>query len=124
MATLEETADLMAQNIAGLMMVFTPEGMMKAMAMQGQLQARAAEAIAAGRTPAPATGYRLETKRQDGEDQVIAIHMDSPDGTAEMLTRWREVEGLWKVNDLVLVRANDAEGNPVDISGSTPASPS
>jgi hypothetical protein len=120
MSTVEEAADtfakdLQAQNIAGLMLVFTPEGMMKAMALQGQLQARAAEAMAAGRTPGPATGYSIDAKGPDGEDQVVHITLNNTDGSAEILTRWREVAGAWKVNDVALVAAQDAEGNPVSL---------
>ncbi len=121
MPTVEEAAntfanDLAAQNIAGLMLIFTPEGMMKAMQMQGQMQARAAEALAAGKTPAPMTGHEVELKGQEGQDQVVHLSMLSADGSAEIMTRWREVDGIWKVNDMAVVGAKDADGNAVDLS--------
>jgi len=126
--TIEEAADtfakdLTSQNIAGLMMVFTPEGMMKAMTMQGQMQARAAQAISDGRVPAPATGYSLETKEREGDDQVVHITLESADGTAEIMTRWREVEGAWKVTDLALIGARNPDGTPVDLGGGLSPSP-
>lgn len=128
MPTIEEAADAFAKdltatppNIAGLMMAFTPEGMMKAMAMQTQMQARAAAALAAGRTAAPSTGYTLDVKPAEGDDQVVHLNMQSADGTLEVMTRWRDVAGVWKVNDLGVVRMVDVEGNPVDLSA--PAAP-
>jgi hypothetical protein len=120
MASVEEAAenfakDLQTQNLAGLMLVFTPEAMMKAMTMQGQMQARAAEAIAAGRRPAPITGYNVDLRGPEGEDQVVHITMESDDGNAEIVTRWREIDGVWKVNDMALVSATNADGTPVDL---------
>ena len=119
MATLEEAADAFAkdlttQNIAGLMLAFTPEGMMKAMALQGQMQARTAQAMAQGRTPAPVTSYSLDVKGAEGDDQVVHLTTRSDDGSAEIQIRWREVEGVWKVNDLSLVELRDASGATVD----------
>ena len=127
MATVEEAAtafaqDMVNQNMAGLMQVFTPEGMMKAMALQGRLQARAAQAMAAGHAPAPMSGFTVDAKGADGEDQVVHLNLESNDGTAEVLTKWRELEGVWKVTDLALVEARDGEGNIVDLSAPLPAS--
>jgi hypothetical protein len=128
MPTIEEAAntfakDLTSQNIAGLMLVFTPEGMMKAMTMQGQMQARAAQATNEGRAPAPATGYSLETKGPECDDQVVHITLESADGTAEIMTRWREIEGAWKVTDLALIGARNPGGTPVDLGGGLAPSP-
>lgn len=120
MPTVEEAAgkfadDLKSQNIAGLMLVFTPEAMMKALTMQGQLQARAMQAQAAGQTPGQITGYQLDPKGVDGEDEVVHITMESTDGNAEIMTRWREIEGAWKVTDLSLVGATNADGSPATL---------
>ncbi|HLZ71206.1 MAG TPA: hypothetical protein VKV26_14995 [Dehalococcoidia bacterium] len=135
MPTLEEAANAFARdltavppNIAGLMLVFTPEGMMKAMAMQGQMQQRAAAAMAAGQMPAPTTGFTVDLVGQDGDDHLVNLKLQSADGTAEIATRWRELEGVWKVNDLGLTGVLDAQGKPVDLSappaaGAPPASP-
>lgn len=99
MAELQETADqfakdLIAQNIAGLMMSFTPEGMGKAMAMQAQAQARGPQA--------PSTGYEVKVVGQEGDDHVVDIVMKSAEGEGIIATRWRDVAGAWKVNDITL----------------------
>jgi hypothetical protein len=123
MPTLEEAANAFARdltaippNIAGLMLVFTPEALMKAMAMQGQMQMRAAQAMAAGQMPAPTTGYTIEQHGQEGDDHLVNLKLQSADGTAEIAMRWREIEGVWKVNDLGIASLVDAQGNPVDLS--------
>jgi hypothetical protein len=85
------TRDLLAQNIAGLMVAFTPEGMGKAMAMQAQAQANPRP---------PATGYDIELGEQEGDDHVVDIVMKSADAQATITTKWRQVAGDWKVNDI------------------------
>lgn len=86
--------DLVAQNIAGLMMSFTPEGMGKAMTMQAAIQAR-------GPQP-PSTGFEVKAVGQDGDDHLIDIVMTSADGEGIITTRWRDMAGMWKVNDIAL----------------------
>lgn len=98
MADLKDTAeqfakDLIAQNIGGLMVVFTPEGMGKAMAMQGQMQA-------SGQPQQQATGFEIRVGGQEGDDYLVDIAMQNPDGEAVIATRWRDVAGAWKVNDI------------------------
>ena len=100
MAELKETAeqfakDMIAQNIAGLMMVFTPNGMTKAMAMQGQMQAQGAQA--------PATGFDVRLTGTEGDDQLVEIDMKNAEGTAGTITtKWKDVAGAWKVDDIGL----------------------
>lgn len=99
MAELQDTADqfakdLIAQNIAGLMMAFTPAGMGKAMAMQAQVQAN-------GPQP-PSTGYEIQLNGQDGEDHLIDIVMKNADGQGVITTRWKDIAGAWKVDDIAL----------------------
>ena len=99
MADLKETADqfakdLVAQNIAGLMMAFTPNGMGKAMAMQGQM-------AAAGPQP-PTTGHEVNIIGPEGDDQVVDIVMKRDDGQGIIMTKWKEVAGAWKVDDMSL----------------------
>jgi len=83
--------DLIAQNIAGLMMAFTPAGMGKAMAMQSQAQASGQP---------PATGFELKELGQEGDDHLIDIVMKNPDGEAVISTKWKDVAGAWKVDDI------------------------
>ncbi|MBI2765245.1 MAG: hypothetical protein HYX53_04945 [Chloroflexi bacterium] len=102
MAELKDTAeqfakDLVAQNIAGLMMAFTPAGMGKAMALQAQR--------AAAGTPAPTTGFEVVVQGQEGDDHLIDIIMKSADGEGIIATRWKDVAGAWKVDDMAMKEA-------------------
>lgn len=99
MAELKDAAeqfakDLVAQNIAGLMMVFTPNGMGKAMAMQAQVQAQGPQA--------PNTGIDVLVGAQEGEDHLVDIVMKNADGQGIIATKWRDVGGAWKVDDIGL----------------------
>ncbi|MFN0093301.1 MAG: hypothetical protein ACKVVT_00775 [Dehalococcoidia bacterium] len=84
--------DLAAMNIAGLMMVFTPNGMMKAMALQGQM--------AAGGAQAPTTGTEIGAPVAEGDLQVVDIVMKNANGQATLFTKWKEEAGAWKVEDI------------------------
>lgn len=99
MAELKDTADqfakdLLAQNIAGLMMAFTPTGMGKAMAMQAQMQAAGPQA--------PSTGFELKMNGQEGDDHLVDIVVKNADGEGVISTKWKDVAGAWKVDDIAL----------------------
>jgi hypothetical protein len=99
MAELKDAAeqfaqDLRAQNIAGLMMVFTPEGMTKAMGMQAQMQAQGPRK--------PATSHAINVGETEGEDTSVDIVMSGEDGDVTIATKWRDVAGAWKVTDIAL----------------------
>jgi hypothetical protein len=101
MAELNEAADqfakdLLGMNLAGLMMSFTPDGLGKAMAMQAQMQAGGG-----GAAPGTAT-HTLKMLGQEGDDHMVDIHVSGPNGDAVISTRWRDVAGAWKVNDIGL----------------------
>ncbi|MBE7517907.1 MAG: hypothetical protein HUU14_04290 [Dehalococcoidia bacterium] len=98
MADLQSSAeqfakDLIAQNIAGLMVAFTPEGMGKAMAMQAQ---------SAGQPQPTATGFEVKVVGQEGNDHLVDLVMKTADGERTIGTRWRDVAGSWKVNDIAV----------------------
>lgn len=100
MAELKEMADqfakdLIAQNIAGLMMAFTPEGMTKAMTMQAQM-------AASGQPQPVSTGFEIRELGQEGDDHAIDIVMKNANGEGVIATKWRDVAGTWKVNDIAL----------------------
>ena len=100
MAELKEMADqfakdLIAQNIAGLMMAFTPEGMTKAMTMQAQM-------ASSGQPQPVSTGFEIRDLGQEGDDHAIDIVMKNANGEGVIATKWREVAGAWKVNDMWL----------------------
>lgn len=89
--SLMETADqfakdLIANNIAGLMPVFTPAGIGQAMALQAQ--------------PGSAEGsesYEID----DQGDNLLHITFRGPEsagGDGTIFAQWVEVEGLWKVD--------------------------
>lgn len=97
MAELKDVAeqfakDLMNQNISGLMMVFTPNGMSKAMAMQAQVQS-------AGPQP-PTTGVEVRLNGQEGDDHLVDIVMKNDGGEGVIATKWKDVAGAWKVDDM------------------------
>ncbi|MEX2080023.1 MAG: hypothetical protein WEC33_00260 [Dehalococcoidia bacterium] len=101
MAELKDSAeqfakDLIAQNIAGLMMVFTPNGMSKAMAMQAQM---------ASQPQVPAIGFEVKVGAQEGEDHLVDIVMKNADGEGVIQTKWKDVAGAWKVDDIGLKTA-------------------
>ncbi len=101
MADLKEAAeqfakDLVNQNIAGLMMAFTPNGMGQAMALQSQMQA------AGGPQPTGTPTVTVEVQGQEGDDHLVDIVMSSDAGTRTIATRWKDVAGSWKVDGIAL----------------------
>ena len=99
MAELKDAADqfakdLLAQNIGGLMMVFTPNGMGQAMALQSQMQG----AGTAGGTPT----VSIELQGQEGDDHLVDIVMSAGGESRTIATRWKDIAGSWKVDALAL----------------------
>jgi hypothetical protein len=96
MADLQSAADqfardLVSQNIAGLMVAFTPEGMGKAMAMQAQT---------AGQPQPTPSGFEVKVVGQDGDDHMVDLVMNTADGDRTISTTWRDIAGSWKVHDI------------------------
>ncbi|MYA01915.1 MAG: hypothetical protein F4038_02350 [Chloroflexi bacterium] len=78
--------DLISNNIAGLMPVFTPVGIGQAMALQAQ--------------PDSAEGSE-SFEIEDQGDNLLHITFRGPEsagGDGTIFTQWVEVEGLWKVD--------------------------
>ncbi len=75
--------DLVANNIAALMPMFTPVGIGQAMALQAQ--------------PDSAEGSD-EYEIADQGDHLLHITFRGDDGEGTIYTQWVEVEGLWKVD--------------------------
>lgn len=99
MAELKDSADqfakdLVAQNIAGLMMAFTPNGMMQAMALQQQM--------AAAPQPAGTPTVTVNVLGQEGDDHLVDIVMSGGDASNIIATRWKDVAGAWKVDAIAL----------------------
>jgi len=100
MAELKDVADqfakdLVAQNIAGLMMAFTPTGMGQAMALQSQM-------AAAGPQPAGTPEISLNMNGQEGDDHLVDIVMSAGGDARTISTRWKDVAGAWKVDGIAL----------------------
>lgn len=100
MAELKDAADqfakdLLAQNIAGLMMVFTPNGMGQAMALQSQMQA-------AGGQGAGTPTVEINVQGQEGDDHLVDIVMAGEGDSRTIATRWKDVAGAWKVDGIAL----------------------
>lgn len=100
MAELKDVADqfakdLMNQNIAGLMMAFTPNGMGQAMALQSQM--------AGAPPPVGAPTVKIEVGATEGEDHLVDLVMGSEGGESRTIaTRWKDVAGAWKVDGIAL----------------------
>ena len=75
--------DLIANNIAGLMPMFTPVGIGQAMALQAQ--------------PDSAEGSD-EYEIADQGANLLHITFRGDDGEGTIFTQWVEIEGLWKVD--------------------------
>ncbi len=99
MAELQQVADqfakdLAAQNIAGLMMAFTPTGMGQAMALQAQM-------AAAGPQPADAE-MSVVVAGTEGATSLVDIIFKGADSSRTIATKWVEVAGAWKVDGIGL----------------------
>ena len=77
--------DLIANNVAGLMPVFTPVGIGQAMALQAQ--------------PDSAQGSS-EYEISDQGENLLHITFRGDDGEGTIFTQWVEVEGVWKVDGI------------------------
>ena len=86
---------MMSMDIGTLMGAMTPEALGKAMALQGQ-----------GPQPGGALqGYDIDKQGEEGDEHVYHITLKgSDDQSAKVMTRWREIDGAWKVADIGLVQ--------------------
>ncbi len=100
MADLMEAAnqfatDLKNQNIAGLMMAFTPNGMGQAMGLQAQMQA-------SGQPQDPNATVSTVDAGEEGGQRVVDLVFKGDAGERVIVTRWAEVAGAWKVDGIAL----------------------
>ncbi len=85
--------DLVAQNIAGLALVFTPAGMGKAVAMQAQTQA----------AMPPGTTFDVRQGQPQAGVYPVDIVLTNAAGESTIRTQWRDINGTWKVDDIGLL---------------------
>ncbi|MDP9237952.1 MAG: hypothetical protein M3P30_11255 [Chloroflexota bacterium] len=78
-------------DLGTLMASLTPEAMGKAMAMAG------------GAPPAGITDIKAEKQSEEGGEYVYNLTVEAASGGGTMMTRWKEIDGAWKVTDLAPV---------------------
>ena len=92
MATIDEAVNgymnaIKVMDLGVLMATLTPEALGKAMAMGG----------------GPATGItsiNAEQKSEENGEYVYHLAVEASSGAGTMMTRWKEIDGQWKVVDL------------------------
>ena len=70
-----------------LMQTLTPEALGKAMSMGGA-------------QPSGITDIRAEQQSEENGEYVYHLLVDAASGSGAMMTRWKEIDGAWKVTDL------------------------
>jgi hypothetical protein len=80
-------------DIGTLMATLTPEAMGKAMAMQG----------GGGGPPSGITDIKAEKQSEENGEYVYHLSVEAASGAGTMMTRWKEIDGAWKVTDIGLV---------------------
>jgi hypothetical protein len=92
MATIDEAVGayvnaIKTMDIGTLMQTLTPEALGKAMSMGGA-------------PPTGITDIRAEQQSEENGEYVYNLHLDAASGNGSMMTRWKEIDGAWKVTDL------------------------
>jgi hypothetical protein len=75
-------------DIGTLMATLTPEALGKAMAMAG------------GPPPAGITDIKAQRQSEENGEYVYHLVVEAASGAGTMMTRWKEIDGDWKVTDL------------------------
>jgi len=96
MATIDEAVDsyvnaIKVMDLGTLMATLTPEALGKAMAMGG------------GGPPSGITNISAEKKSEENGEYVYHLSVEAASGAGTMMTRWKEIDGQWKVVDLAQV---------------------
>ncbi len=60
------------------------------------------QAQTAGQPQPAATGCDVKVLGQEGDDHLVDLVMKTADGERTIGTRWRDVAGSWKVNDIAV----------------------
>src|SRR5262245_37419051 len=99
MATIDEAVEEYMQAIKGmdigkLMATLTPEALSKAMAQMGS-----------GPPPGSVDSITAERASEENGEYVYNLNVAGSAGSAVMMTRWKEIDGQWKVTDLGQVGA-------------------
>jgi hypothetical protein len=93
MATIDEAVSsyvnaVKVMDLGTLMATLTPEALGKAMAMGG------------GGPPAGITNITAEKQSEENGEYVYHLSVEAASGAGTMMTRWKEIDGQWKVTDI------------------------
>ncbi len=96
MASIDEAVSsyinaIKVMDIGTLMATLTPEALGKAMSMGG------------GAPPAGITDIKPEQQNEENGEYVYHLSVEAASGGGTMMTRWKEIDGAWKVIDLAQV---------------------
>jgi hypothetical protein len=75
-------------DIGTLMASLTPDALSKAMSMGG------------GAPPTGIKDIRAERQSEENGEYVYNLVVEADSGGGTMMTRWKEIDGAWKVTDL------------------------
>ena len=93
MATIDEAVQnyinaIKTMDIGTLMASLTPEALGKAMSMGG------------GAPPSGITDIKAEKQSEENGEYVYNLSVEAATGAGTMMTRWKEIDGAWKVTDI------------------------
>ena len=93
MATIDEAVDsyvnaVKVMDLGTLMATLTPEALGKAMAMGG------------GGPPSGISNITAEKQSEENGEYVYHLAVEAASGAGTMMTRWKEIDGQWKVTDI------------------------
>ena len=93
MATIDEAVNsymnaIKVMDLGSLMATLTPEALGKAMAMGG------------GGPPSGITNIDAKQISEENGEYVYHLAVEAASGAGTMMTRWKEMDGAWKVVDI------------------------
>ncbi|MEX2245116.1 MAG: hypothetical protein WEC75_00345 [Dehalococcoidia bacterium] len=96
MATIDEAVSkyvdaVKVMDLGTLMATLTPEALSKAMTMGG------------GAPPTGITNITAAKQSEENGEYVYHLAVEAASGAGTMMTRWKEIDGAWKVVDLGLL---------------------
>jgi hypothetical protein len=94
MATIDEAVAgyvtaIKNMDIATLMATLTPDALSKAMAQMGSQP-----------PPSAVSDIKAEKQSEENGEYVYHLVISGEGGGGTMMTRWKEIDGAWKVTDL------------------------
>ncbi|MBI5283664.1 MAG: hypothetical protein HY874_01080 [Chloroflexi bacterium] len=81
-------AAIKIMDLGTLMSTLTPEALGKAMSMGG------------GAPPSGISDIRASLQAEENGEYVYHLAVEAASGSGTMMTRWKEIDGAWKVTDI------------------------